>query len=150
MKNFFIFTILILITTTMSCKKNENLQTSSDQRQIIFLSLEEKNYLLREMRTLLKAIHNTHIGLLEGKYDIAYEYAKKSGNEMMEEMKSHKEMMQKFPMEFKKLGFAIHEKFEILAESLHKKDEKEIKKNLVEVTSTCIACHEMYKIEVSK
>ena len=57
-------------------------KTNNEQRKAIFLTKEEKEFVLMEMRELLKALHYIHVGLSNENYEFAYQSSKKVGMNM--------------------------------------------------------------------
>ncbi|GIX40528.1 MAG: hypothetical protein KatS3mg129_0261 [Leptospiraceae bacterium] len=147
MKPNFLLILILNITLVLCQFPKQNIP----QRKIIYLTKEEKEFVLMEMRQLLKSIHNIHTGLYEENYNFAYNSAKKVGMNMVNELQAaEKFILLKLPSEFKQLGFSTHKQFDILAESIKHKNNKEIQKNLSILTSYCISCHDLYALEVEE
>ncbi len=141
--------VLIFLNCTANLNKYQNYQNVNQNRRILYLTKEEKDFVLYEMRELLKAIYGIHTGIANDDYNFAYKSAKSVGMDMVHKIETKEKMiLLKLPNEFKKLGFSTHKQFDILAESLKEKDKKEIEKNLSILTSYCVSCHDLYSFEV--
>ncbi len=141
--------VLIFLNCTANLYKYQNYQNISKNRKILYLTKEEKDFVLYEMRELLKAIHGIHTGIANDDYNFAYKIAKSAGMDMVHKIETkEKIILLKLPNEFKKLGFSTHNQFDLLAESIKEKDKKEIEKNLSILTSYCVSCHDLYSFEV--
>jgi len=141
--NILLFLPFILLVFCQTPKLN------NEKRKTIFLTKEEKEFVLMEMRELLRAIHQIHSGLFNEDYEYAYQASKNVGMNMVNELQAAEKMiLLKLPSEFKKLGFATHTQFDVLADSIKQKDLKKIQENLSILTSYCVSCHDLYRFEV--
>ncbi|GBD02998.1 hypothetical protein HRbin19_00269 [bacterium HR19] len=122
-----------------------------EKRIVIFLKEEEKELVLREMRELLRSVNMILYGISTGDYDLAHRYAKSSGMDMVEKFSAvEKTLLLKLPDEFKKLGFATHKGFDEVAELIKSRENQKILSALAELTSKCVACHDIYSIQAEK
>ena len=67
--------IILLLIVMTNCQTPK---TNNEQRKAIFLTKEEKEFVLMEMRELLKALHYIHVGLSNENYEFAYQFSKES------------------------------------------------------------------------
>lgn len=71
--------IILLLIVMTNCQTPK---TNNEQRKAIFLTKEEKEFVLMEMRELLKALHYIYVGLSNENYEFAYQSSKKVGMNM--------------------------------------------------------------------
>lgn len=118
---------------------------STDQRQAIQLSEEEKDLVLAEMRTMLAAVNGILKGLHGNDMTAVATAAKSAGMGMA--VDASPAFMAKLPLEFKTLGMSLHEDFDKLSADVEgglNKDQ--VIHRLSEVTNKCVACHQIYRL----
>ena len=114
-----------------------NTTKTVDKRTVIHLTEDERNLVFTEMRALLAAVNGIVSGLADKDYERAAKEADAVGMGLVASLEhQEKTILLKLPVEFKKLGFGTHEKFDELAKSIRKKEDihillKEIDLNLV-------------------
>lgn len=123
---------------------------SLDNRTAIHLTPAERQLVLTEMRALLTAVNGILSGLADKDYEGAAKVADAVGMGLVASLENQeKTILLKLPVEFKKLGFGTHEKFDEIAGKIRKKQEiHSLLKEMDELTRNCVACHASYKIEV--
>ncbi len=142
--------VLILITAGVVFKfviQGEVLE-SPDGRTAIQLNINERALVLSEMRLFLESVQNITGGISNDDMDRVTEYARKSGNNAAQEVPGS--LIGKLPLQFKKLGFDTHAKFDELAldaEQLGDRDHS--LSQLDALLNNCVACHAMYKFDVA-
>ena len=118
-----------------------------DQREVILLSEDERNFVLTEMRNFLDSVQGIIGAVAEGKPKDAGPAALRSGMHVMRS--APQTMMGKMPMEFRMLGMDTHQRFAAIAEEASAMaDEKKILRQLSEMLANCSACHQGYRISV--
>lgn len=118
-----------------------------DQRQIIELTEDERNFVLTEMRNFLDSVQGIIDAVAEGRPKDAAEAARHSGMHVMRN--APQTLMGKMPMEFRKLGMDTHQRFAAIAEEAAAMgDEKSILRQLSAMLANCSACHQGYRIGV--
>lgn len=127
-----------------------NTTRSLDNRVAIHLTLAERQLVLTEMRALLSGVNGMLLGLGSKDYEGAAKAAETVGMGLVASLENQeKTILLKLPVEFKKLGFGTHEKFDEISVKIRRKDEiHSLLKEMNELTKNCIACHATYKIEV--
>jgi mono/diheme cytochrome c family protein len=119
---------------------------SQDGRLAIHLTAGERNLVLSEMRSFLASVQQITQGLAENDMARVAEYAKKVGKNAQGEVPGT--LMGKLPMEFKKLGFNTHMKFDQLAlDASSMGDNGQILEQLSTLMQNCVACHASYRLE---
>lgn len=119
---------------------------SLDGRTVIHLEASEKDFVLAEMRSFLISVQNIITGVSENNMTLVAEYAKKGGKIAQAEVPLN--LMGKFPIAFKKLGFDTHSKFEQLAiDAKSLGDTQHTLKQLSILMQNCIACHIAYRLK---
>lgn len=117
---------------------------ASDGRQALLLEPGERDLVLLEMRTFLHSVQQI---IASGddmeKVVIA---AKAVGAAAQNSVPAS--LVKKLPIEFKRLGFDTHQKFDQLAldaDSFGGRDE--VLQQLSELMENCVACHSAYRID---
>lgn len=123
---------------------------SLDNRTAIHLTPAERQLVLTEMRALLTSVNGILSGLADKDYESAAKAADAVGMGLVASLENQeKTILLKLPVEFKKLGFGTHEKFDAIAVKIRNKQEiHSLLKEMDELTRNCVACHASYKIEV--
>ncbi|TGM72856.1 hypothetical protein EHR01_16655 [Leptospira mtsangambouensis] len=123
---------------------------SLDNRTAIHLTPAERQLVLTEMRALLTAVNGMLSGLADKDYEGAAKAADAVGMGLVASLEhQEKTILLKLPVEFKKLGFGTHEKFDSIAAKIRNKQEiHTLLKEMDELTRNCVACHASYKIDV--
>jgi len=133
MRAFLFFYFFVFSACFFVCKPKTKIE---DRRVVIFLTKEERELVLREMRELLRSVHMIIYGISMGDYDLAYLYAKSSGMEMVNKLSAvEKTLLLKLPGDFKKLGFETHKQFDELAEVIKSRENQKIMNNLANLLS---------------
>lgn len=115
---------------------------STDSRRLIQLSPAEKDLVLGEMRAMLKAVNGIIDALAKGDLPKAALAASSAGMKMAVDVNPL--LMAKLPLDFKKLGMGTHTQFDELAAQINAGAKGDVVlKRLSEITSRCIACHEV-------
>jgi hypothetical protein len=126
-----------------------NVTQSIDERSAIILNESERNLILTEMRDFLISVQQITKGITENDMELITKYAQKVGNIAQNAVPAT--LVDKFPIEFKKLGSDTHNKFSQLA--MDAKDLEDGHYTLIQLSNlmqNCIACHAMYKIDISE
>ena len=121
---------------------------STDGRIAIHINGGERDLVLGEMRMFLESVQQITIGVNSGDMKLVAEAARTVGKAAQAAVPGT--LMGKLPVEFKKLGFDTHSRFDELA--LHAEqlgDPEHSLRQLSELMNNCIACHAAYKIEMT-
>ena len=117
-----------------------------DGRMSIELTESERNLVLGEMRGFLVSVQQIVQGLAEEDMGKVVEAARKSGRAAQAAVPGS--LMGKLPMEFKKLGFDTHTRFDQLAmdaEALE--DPAVVHEQLARMMENCVGCHAAYRLD---
>jgi hypothetical protein len=121
---------------------------STDGRVAIHLDAGETDLVLMEMRMFLEAVQQIVKGANENDMKLVAEAARRVGKAAQEAVPGT--LMGKLPIDFKKLGFDTHTKFDQLAMDA---DDLEDSSHALEQLSTlmqnCVACHAGYRLDIS-
>jgi len=126
---------------------------SSDGRTEIVLAPAERDLILGEMRTLLKAVHGVVTGLA-GQDQAAdrtqmEQAARSAGMHMAEDV--NPALMAKLPLPFKQMGMSIHKDMDALADAIVQKEtSQQILQRLSNMTARCTTCHDMYRFSADR
>lgn len=122
---------------------------SSDGRTEIILTDSERNLVLTEMRTFLITVQQITQGITDDNMDYVASSAKQVGNAAQAGVPGS--LVGKLPLEFKKLGFDTHSKFDQLAMDAEDLGDREhTLTQLSELMQNCISCHTMYRFSISE
>jgi hypothetical protein len=118
---------------------------STDQRRSVNLSPVEKDLVLGEMRTMLKAINGMLGALSDGDMNKAAEAATSAGMTMA--VDTSPILMAKLPLDFKELGMGTHKAFDDLSSEIKKGATlPQVLVKMHQITNRCIACHETNRL----
>jgi cytochrome c556 len=121
-------------------------QYKVDTRQIVSLSVEERAWLMNEMRGHLAGIEKTISGLSQGDIDAVREAAIDRGTPHLNDPTRMK-FPHKVPDAWKALAGNMHKGFDSVLVSVNNKDSvKETLTRVSNLTQNCIACHAAYRI----
>ena len=120
---------------------------STDGRMSLLLNAGERDLVLEEMRAFLTSVQMITQGISENDMGLVAEYARKAGKAAQGEVPGT--LIGKLPMEFKKLGFDTHTKFDQLAlDAEDLGDGSHALTQLATLMQNCIACHAAYRIDI--
>lgn len=120
--------------------------TSSDGRQSLLLEEGERDLVLTEMRMFLNAAQQIIQAANEGDAEAIAAAATVVGREAQAAVPGS--LMKKLPLEFKKLGFDTHSRFDELAKSARQFGDTDVSlKQLSELMKNCVTCHEGYRVD---
>ena len=118
---------------------------STDLRRSVNLSPAEKDLVLGEMRTMLKAINSMLGALSNGDMNRAAEAATSAG--MVMAVDTSPILIAKLPLDFKELGMGTHKAFDDLSSEIKKGATlPQVLVKMHQITSRCIACHETNRL----
>ncbi|VAW47548.1 hypothetical protein MNBD_GAMMA04-1492 [hydrothermal vent metagenome] len=120
---------------------------SADEREVIWVSADEKAVLLSEMRAFLEASQRILEGSLADDMEVIEEAARSVGMKMMRA--TPKELHKKLPSGFTALGPKAHRGFEAIADEASAMGDREmVLQHLAKLQKTCNSCHSIYRFEV--
>lgn len=123
--------------------------TLEDGRSEIVMSVENKEFVMDEMRDFLESVQQINEGLVTNNPKLIIEAGKKSGGSVIAH--APKGLLKTLPSGFKAMGFASHDLFDEFAQtSIEEFNKKETQERLNTLLVNCISCHKAYKIGVSK
>ncbi|MFW2373694.1 MAG: hypothetical protein ACN4GM_11285 [Gammaproteobacteria bacterium] len=119
---------------------------ASDGRHALILTESERDIVLTEMRSFLQSVQQITLGVSNQDMVIIGNAAKAVGAAAQNSVPGS--LVKKLPLEFKKLGFDTHQKFDQLALDAEEfGDPEHSLRQLTELMSNCVACHELYRID---
>ena len=122
---------------------------SSDGRLAIQLADGERNLVLGEMRAFLVSVQQIVAAANREEMAAVAEAAAAVGAAAQQAVPGA--LMGKLPMEFKKLGFDTHRKFDLLAmDARDLGDPAHTLQQLGELMQNCVACHAAYRIDLER
>jgi hypothetical protein len=137
------------VVAVMFVKGSRAPQIAGDARIVVDLAPNEREFILTEMRELLRAVHEIHAALATGETEAAMKAARRvgMGNHDTVVENAQPGLMLKIPIAMKKIGHDTHNNFDTIADLLkNKAAEKEIHRELVNLTSKCVSCHSGYRL----
>lgn len=119
-----------------------------DERQIVYVTEGEKQFLLGEMRQLLEAVRTIHVEMGRGNREAAALAAESVGMGMVEELAAvESRILLKLPVPMKRLGLGTHADFDALAETIRGgASHQKVQSEMGELMSRCVACHAGYRL----
>ncbi|BAO45695.1 hypothetical protein [Thiolapillus brandeum] len=122
-----------------------SVEQAPDGRQALLLTVEERNLVLGEMRAFLVAVQQIIAATNREDMEAAAKAAHKVG--MAAQGAVPPGLIGKLPMEFKKLGFSTHKKFDELSlDAAQLGDPQHTREQLAVLMNNCIACHATYSL----
>lgn len=122
---------------------------SSDGRTAILLSGAERDFVLREMRTMLISVQQITQALSQGDHAKAADAARKSSHHDASGMPMG--LMAKLPLDFKQTGMAMHAGFGDFAKAAEQREASSVLYGkLADEMSACVGCHESYRIDLDR
>jgi cytochrome c553 len=134
---------LLLGLMTMTVMADE-----ADNRQVLNLSNPQRNHVLTEMRALLTGTQHILGALANDDMAAVAEQAQALGFNMKH--KAENPLHDVLPKEFMQLGMSMHKDFDLIAaDAVSLEDPKHTLQQLSTTMGKCVACHEIYQIQVS-
>ncbi|WP_447968033.1 hypothetical protein [Nitrospira sp. M1] len=126
---------------------------SPDGRTAVLLTPVERDFILTEMRQLLRAVNGIVTGLSDTEptqgHAQAAEAARSAGMKMAAD--DNLTLLLKLPLPMKQLGMSVHRDFDELADIIIAgTTTQHILQRLSAITSKCLTCHEMYQLKEEK
>jgi len=121
---------------------------ASDGRLAIQLSAGERDMVLAEMRTFLASIQAIVTAIGRNDPAAVAVAARRVGAAAQQVVPAS--LVGKLPLDFKKLGFDTHERFDGLALNAEQfEDSGQALEELAELMQNCVACHAAYRIDLA-
>ncbi len=140
--------VLIIAFGTYKFMIQGSVEESQDGRLSLQLDAGERDLVLMEMRVFLENVQKITQAITEKDMERVAEYARKVGRAAQGEIPGS--LMGKLPLEFKKLGFDTHSKFDQLAlDAEQLGDEQHSLTQLSVLMQNCVACHAAYRIDIA-
>lgn len=119
---------------------------ATDNRSTILLEPGERDLVLTEMRGFLTSVQQITQGISANDMKLVAAAAKHSGSAAVHEVPAS--LIAKLPLEFKKLGFDTHGKFDQLAlDADQMGDPAQSLQQISTLMNNCLACHLAYRID---
>jgi len=142
------FLLLIIAAGAYKFMIQGSVEATQDGRMAIQLDAGERDLVLAEMRAFLESVQQITQAVTENDMQGVAEHARKVGRAAQGEVPGS--LMGKLPLEFKKLGFDTHSRFDELAlDAEQLGDEQHSLTQLSVLMQNCVACHAAYRIEVA-
>lgn len=123
---------------------------SADARTSVHLAPSERDFILTEMRQLLRAVHGVVAGMSDPDQAQGHAQAAAAARSagMVMAVDDNPALMLKLPLPMKQLGMSVHRDFDELAETItNGATSQNILQDLSNITNRCLACHEMYQLK---
>jgi len=119
---------------------------AEDGRQSLMLETGERDLVLTEMRMFLGAVQKIIHAANEDDAESVALAARAVGRAAQNDVPGS--LMKKLPLEFKKLGFDTHSKFDQLAIDAEQFGDVTVSlQQLSVLMQNCVACHEAYRVD---
>ena len=143
-----VFLLLVIVGGIYKFIFQGSVSESTDGRVAIHLDAGETDLVLMEMRMFLEAVQQIVKGANENDMKLVAEAARRVGKAAQEAVPGT--LMGKLPIEFKKLGFDTHTKFDQLAmDAEDMGDSRHALEQLSTLMQNCVACHAGYRLDIS-
>ena len=120
---------------------------SADGRLSIHMSAPERDLVLAEMRAFLASVQQITQGVADNDMQRVAEHARKAGKAAQGDVPGS--LVGKLPLQFKKLGFDTHAKFDQLAlDAEDLGDAGQVSAQLATLLQNCVDCHAIFRIEL--
>jgi hypothetical protein len=151
-KRWFVGALVLWVVTIAAAGylfvKGWTVQEVPDLRTAVVLTKAEREQILVEMRQLLKSVHGVLQGVSSQNLSSAGSAARAAGMGMAADV--NPVLMAKLPLTFKAMGMSVHRDFDGLADGIQSGERGEqTLKRLSDLTSRCIACHDLYRFSTS-
>lgn len=121
---------------------------AEDGRQSLMLEAGERDLILTEMRMFLETAQKIIHAANEDDAEAIASAARAVGRAAQNDVPGS--LMKKLPLEFKKLGFDTHSKFDQLAMDAEQfGDPATSLKQLAALMQNCVACHAAYRVDAT-
>lgn len=122
---------------------------SEDGRTAILLAPGDRDFVLAEMRALLAAAQGVAQALAANDAEGAAKAAASAGAAIAHEVPPA--LMASLPLEFKRMGMSVHAEFDDLANAARAGEPADWQMGrLGKLMQTCVACHQLYRLEASR
>ncbi len=123
----------------------------TDGRTEILLAPAERDLILAEMRSLLKAVSGVIAGLSDAPQPTAQAGLAARAAGMQMEADVDPALIGKLPLPFKQMGMSVHRDMDGLADAVAAGEtSQQILTRLAAITARCTTCHDMYRIAPDK
>lgn len=124
-------------------------EAGTDGRTAIVLAPADRDFVLAEMRMLLKAVQGSAAGLAKGDRAEAAAAARSGGTAVSRTVEPA--LAAALPIEFKQMGFAVHESLDMVGMAAEQNEPAEwVLDKLAATLGQCVACHDLYRLEARK
>ena len=125
-----------------------SVKESTDGRISLQLNSGERDLVLEEMRAFLDSVQKITKAAIENDMKMVSESARKVGKAAQAAVPGT--LIGKLPIDFKKLGFDTHLKFDQLALNAEDfGDSNQVLTQLSDLMHNCVGCHAAYRIDIS-
>lgn len=142
-----IITLLLLVIAAGAYKFiiKGSIIEGKDGRVVILLDAGERNYILKEMRSLLGHMQQLITAISNNDMNEVTKIAQTLVDDSSGATPS--QIIAKMPIAFKKISFNIHGDFKDLLEmTKNNKDSKEALKQVSKIMQNCLACHASHSL----
>jgi hypothetical protein len=140
--------LLIIVAGVYKFMFQGSVKTSADGRISIQLTMAERSLVLEEMRAFLAATQEITKAVTKNDMKTISVSARKVGKQAQGSVPGT--LIGKLPMDFKKLGFDTHTKFDQLALNAEDfGDTNQVLIQLSELMQNCVGCHAAYRLDIS-
>lgn len=143
----YIIVFLTMFYSVLGLGQEES-EPIGDTRTPVYLTPEEMQVALGEMRLFVESLNGIFRSLSKEDYVKAAFYAEQSGMVVPREIRGkHPDIINKLPIKMKLKGMLTHKKFDLLAKDLRDKvSYKKIMDRLGKITNQCVYCHRNYRL----
>ena len=144
-----IVALLLLIVTGGLIYKfifQGNVAPAGDGRLVILMPGEERDLVLAEMRSFLASVRAVAAAVEQDDAEALAKAARLSGMSAGRDMPGS--LVGRLPIEFKRLGFDTHRRFDQMALDAEQMGDMQLSlQQLTQVLDNCVSCHATYRID---
>lgn len=143
--------VVIMMVPTVICGNAlaQRYASASDTRQQLILPASERDKVLAEMRVMLGSVSRILQALAADDIAAVEDAARASGIAMAADVDPH--IKKRLPQTFLDLGMKTHKGFDELADRVKTGGTREdVIRNLASLTSNCVACHAIYRLDEAR
>ncbi len=125
--------------------------SGTDGRTAILLAASERDQILSEMRSLLKAVDAAVRAYGEERPDVKQAEGAVRAVGMQQAADVNPVIMAKLPLAFKQMGMSVHRDMDALADAMVAGETpQQIMNRLAGITARCTTCHDLYRFAAEK
>lgn len=146
---FVVLVLLVLLARANNSTSSPPQQFAPpDQREAVVLNPVQADYVLGEMRSLLASVRDLQSGMASDDWAAVSVAAQAQGKGRGKQ--SPDGLHERQPPGFRQMNSSMRQQFDALDQAAAKGDRNAANAALGQALSTCVACHDSYRIEIAE